>query len=143
MKTFTKALLLLPMLIACGTAIENNKTSSQRNFPQPGTINEFGLIKINQTTSNSYVLEVIPFERKAIYKVIISESSTSASTCPQYSNDATQVLKHEMKNLRPDFLHFARVCVYFDEGDSGVTSLVLANDKLFIGVSQETLRNPR
>ncbi|MEN9528800.1 MAG: hypothetical protein RI932_673 [Pseudomonadota bacterium] len=140
MRTLTNALLLLPMLTACGTALESSRTSSERNFPQPGTINEFGQIKINQTTSRSYSLEVTPFVRSAIYKIVISESTDSASSCAQYSNDATQVLKIEKKNLKPDFLHFVRVCVYFDEGDSGATSLVLANDKLLVGISQETLK---
>ena len=139
MTTLKKAMIVLPLLTACGMAPEDFKTSSERDVPQRGSINEYGQIKVTSHSSSSYSLEVIPFERLAFYKIVISESADSPTICERYSSDSTQVLKIEKSNFNPEFLHFARVCVYFDEGDSGVTSLVLANDKLLIAISRETL----
>ncbi|MBM3383492.1 MAG: hypothetical protein FJY29_13805 [Betaproteobacteria bacterium] len=143
MITLKQAMTLFPVLTACGTASESAKISSERNIPHRGSNNEYGQIILTPNDSASYSLEVIPFDRLALYKIVISESAESSAHCPKYSTNATQTLRVEKKNLHPDFLHFARVCVYFDEGDSGATSLVLANDKLFIGISQEILKKLR
>jgi hypothetical protein len=85
------------------------------------------------------VAEVTPFSRGAIYRITVAEDRDSTATCKQFETERHEKLQVERNNLTADFLHFVRVCVYFDEGDSGTTSLVLKNDSLFLAVSKETI----
>jgi hypothetical protein len=127
------------LLLFTACAQDNTLSSVQsERIPPSGSVNEFGLITV-QAANNGYTVSVVPFSRRAIYRVVISESSESTAVCRQFETDSTQMLQVEKRDLEPDFLHFVRVCVYFDEGDSGASNLVLANDRLFVGLSKETL----
>lgn len=128
------------LLLFTACAQDNTLSSVQSGrTPAPGSVNEFGLIT-TQAVNNGYIVSVVPFSRRAIYRIVVSENTESTAVCPQFEKDSTQILQVERNDLHPDFLHFVRVCVYFDEGDSGASNLVLANDKLFVGLSRESIR---
>lgn len=129
--------------MACAATDEHSSIHSSRNIPARGTINEFGVVKLQEIKPSGYRVEVIPFERRAVYKIVVVEDSKSTATCKPFDTDSFQVTKIEKTGLKNDFVHFVRVCVYFDEGDSGATSLVLANDSLFLAVSAEQLAQLR
>lgn len=125
------------LMTACAQDDALSSVQSGRT-PAPGSVNEFGLIT-TQAVNNGYIVSVVPFSRRAIYRIVVSENTESTAVCPQFEKDSTQILQVVRNDLHSDFVHFARVCVYFDEGDSGASNLVLANDKLFVGLSKETL----
>ena len=142
MKIFPSLFAIVLLASGCSQSQAHSETLARR-FPPRGSINEFGQLHVTQTSSGGYKVEVEPFVEHAIYKLTISDSSDSDGKCKPFEIDTNQTLSMERNNLKSDFVHFVRVCVYFDEGDSGAVSLVLANDALHLGLTKERLEQFR